>query len=481
MTITAEPIVTGDLVHVDPARLIIGANVRLTKSIDGDFLASIKERGVLVPISAYLADDGDDINRLVVEHGQRRTLAAVEAGLELVPVWVVDAPADAERVVDQLTENEHRAPITTADQVAAYEQLHAFGLPAGEIAKRTATTPERVATGLRVAGSAVAVGTVAQHPEMTLDQALVFAEFEEDKDAIGALVACITEPDDNEPFAHVAAQLRDDRAEFEAKQALEAELAAAGIKIVERPAWDSKTTKGLDSLKHGKKNLTVPDHADCPGHAAYIAMRHNWVDGRSSSSPEAFYVCTDWRKHGHKDRYAAAGTASSGSTDDGVGEPDEKASAERKRVIAGNKAWRAATKVRRAWLADFSQHKDAGDLDVERFIATTISRGDHVLTRAFGNAHKFLYELLDSEQRGADRPLRDEIATATKSRALVITTTLLLAAWEADAHDPFTWRRVDRSSTDSAHFLGAMAAAGYELASIEQALVDGKAWKVPTS
>lgn len=80
-----------DLVMVNPQELTIVSNVRVAKA-SADLVASIQEHGLLEPINAYRTDDG----ALVVKHGHRRTLAAIEAGLDQVPVILTAAPAEDE-------------------------------------------------------------------------------------------------------------------------------------------------------------------------------------------------------------------------------------------------------------------------------------------------------------------------------------------------------------------------------------------------
>ncbi len=70
---------------MDPTTLIIGDNVRAEARLDRQFLASIREFGVMDPIHVTRADDGT----LTVKRGQRRTLGAVKVGRPTVPVLVV--------------------------------------------------------------------------------------------------------------------------------------------------------------------------------------------------------------------------------------------------------------------------------------------------------------------------------------------------------------------------------------------------------
>ena len=67
----------GHLYEVDPGTLKIGANVRTDPRPDAkEFAASIKTRGVLEVISAYVDPDGG----LTVLRGQRRSLKGERRG-----------------------------------------------------------------------------------------------------------------------------------------------------------------------------------------------------------------------------------------------------------------------------------------------------------------------------------------------------------------------------------------------------------------
>src|SRR5438045_3880569 len=107
--------------HVDPASLLVDHNVRSDVALDKEFLASIRDLGVLVPIVAVRTPEG----ALRVRYGKRRALASVEIGHTGVPVVIVgDEDADEiARIVSQWHENEHRAGLGTSDKLAAVEQL----------------------------------------------------------------------------------------------------------------------------------------------------------------------------------------------------------------------------------------------------------------------------------------------------------------------------------------------------------------------
>ena len=172
------------LEQLDPTTLVIADNVRLDPRLDKPFLASIRERGVLEPVVGHRTADGT----VVVEYGQRRTLAAREVGQATIPVMVSDtAPTVADRLVDQWVENEHRAALTNRERVHAVQQMALEGLTVGQIAKRTATAKTAVEAATKVAASQAASEAVDQ---LTLEQAAVLAEFDTDEDAVSTLLGC---------------------------------------------------------------------------------------------------------------------------------------------------------------------------------------------------------------------------------------------------------------------------------------------------
>ncbi len=96
----------------------------------------------------------DEDGTLVVLEGQRRTLAAIEAGRTTIPVQIIDGTEDeARRIIEQLAENDHRKDMRDSHRTAAFQQLSLIGLSAAQIAKRTGTDKGVVASALTVAGS----------------------------------------------------------------------------------------------------------------------------------------------------------------------------------------------------------------------------------------------------------------------------------------------------------------------------------------
>jgi len=168
----------GVLEHIDPQSLDVATNVRTEAeaTLDKEFLDSIRANGVIVPIVASRDDKG-----VHVRYGQRRTLAAQQVGLATVPVYVVDIDQadDAQRIIEQLVENDQRKALTDGDRIQAYRALELEGLSVAAIAKRTGTKRDTIKAGLTVAANDTATRLVAE-VGLTLDQAATLIEFADD-------------------------------------------------------------------------------------------------------------------------------------------------------------------------------------------------------------------------------------------------------------------------------------------------------------
>jgi len=176
-----------ECVDVDPTSLIIGDNVRAGAHLDRQFLASLREFGVMDPIHVTRDQDGT----LTVKRGQRRTLGAVKVGLPLVPVLVVsDDDSEAERITKQWHENERRDALTDTDRLAAVEQLTILGVPAGSIAKRLGTPKKVIDAAVQANTSDLAKAAASKHA-LTLTDAALIAEFEDNDQVVRDILTAV--------------------------------------------------------------------------------------------------------------------------------------------------------------------------------------------------------------------------------------------------------------------------------------------------
>jgi ParB family chromosome partitioning protein len=461
----------GQLLQVDPRTLIVGANTRHDVQLDRYFVRDIADRGVREPITVQRRGDG----ALVVRKGQRRTLAAVEAGLPLVRVLLEAAsePEDSdtsgriECIIDQLGENQHRAALTEADEVRAHQQLLDLGLTAGQIARRTHTPTQRVRVTTAVARSQLASAIIAKY-DLTLDQAVVIAEFdtgtEADTEAVTLLT--VTAQSDPERFAHLAQRLRDDRDDARLVEQRTTELTTAGIRVIDAD------TDGAVSLQRLRPTTTDPSgteltedaHASCPGHAAWVEIRRSWDGTRTVRTT---YLCTDPDTHGHGPRWD--GSLGSGTSRQ-PGLMSEAEKAQRRRVIANNKAWDSATTVRRDWLRYFLARKSAPK-DAAQFIALTLGTGSHDVRKAMESGHPTACDLLglptDQPYSGKPGPLAEAAEGTTATRAVMLSLAVVLGGFEGGT-SRHSWRN---PTPDTRLYLRALRTWGYSLSDVEQLIL----------
>lgn len=440
---TAEIAVDAEVVWVDPRELIIGDNVRTAVELDKGFVADIKDRGVrqIIPVRR------DEAGRLVVQTGQKRVLAAIDAGLDRVRVIVETQLTDErdrriDRILDQLGENEHRSGISNADEARATQQLLGLGLTAGQIARRRHIATKRVKIAAAVAQDQVAMDAVAEGL-LDLAQAAVVAEFAADGTAVATLTTAASERP--EQFDHITQQLRDAREEARLRAELTAALTEQGVTVIDRPdtLFGGKVRR-LSELRATPDTtpgteLTADQHAACPGHAAFIDDRGSWRP--MAERVAAVWVCTDFPGHGHAERYTALGVTTTAKI---TGPMTEEQKAERREVVANNKAWDSATTVRRAWLTMFLPRKTTPP-DGARWIAETLAEGSHDVRKAMESDHSVALELLGLTQphRGYGRTQTHVIAAAAakanSARATTLTVAMLVGAREKGL-DRHTWR-----------------------------------------
>jgi ParB family chromosome partitioning protein len=482
--------------QVDPHTLLVDVNVRGDTRVDADLIASVRDLGVLVPIIAVRTADG----RLRVRFGHRRTLAAIEAARTTVPVVVAtdetgDDAAQVERLVTQWAENEHRAGLTTADRVGVIAQLAAFGVSPAQISKRTRAKRGDVTAALAVAGSDLAQAATARYDFLDLAQAATVAEFEDDPEAVKALVVAAK----GGQFDHTAQRLRDARAEAAERARVAAELRAVGVRVIDRPGFGDTATD-LQRLTDGQgAALTEDSHAGCPGHAAYVTTLTGYVtagaelptdddddalDDTDDADPDeadayeaeqtgqvwrswigARYVCTDPAGHGHRDRWSGSDSTTDRKKATEMDDDErEAARAQRRDVIESNKAWTSAETVRRTWLRGLLARKTAPK-GTGPFLAAALAHDGTMVTGVGGN--QLAAELLGCTQAagyGRSTALSDLVEQASEARALVLALAQVLAGYE-ECTDRSDWRTV---RPHTVRYLRFLEACGYTLAPVEQ-------------
>ena len=342
-----DHVVEGARYLVNPEYLQAGENVRRDLRAGKGFLETVRAHGVVKDIDVYVTLTG-----LVVLDGHRRLDAALALHLESVPVRVVRVDDEAERIASQLMVNDEAEHCNSAERADAIQQLVLLGVPAQDL-RRRGIRGEEVAAARAVASAPQAVRQAAvERPQIDLVGLGHLAELAtdavEDSPVVAKAVAdAIERPDQVE---HIVARARAEAEEERILADKRAELEAQGIRAIEDAREWSLYDKGqrLDSLvdDHGEV-LTEATHSSCPGHVAVVYPAVTWEgDQRKVTGTRVTLWCTDWRAHGHRNRWARN---TSGATSGPMEEEQRKARAEK---IRRNKAMDAANGVRRQWIQD---------------------------------------------------------------------------------------------------------------------------------
>lgn len=438
------------LEHLDAASVTLGENMRFsdtdTVTADTAFVESIRTQGVIVPVLGYR--DGEAV---VIVAGKRRTLAAAHLGAKLPAIVHAQPPADLDRLISQWDENERRKEMGESDRLAGMEQMALIGTSVAQIAKRTGQTKEAV-TGALAVGKSSAARDLLHDEGLTLDQAAVLVEFQDDPELTARLTKAAT--DKEYSFDHTAAKIRTERMEAAALSEAAQALATAGIEQIERPEYGSgiEDVRSLVDAATGEA-LTVQAHAACPGHAVWITYARFGDDAGVREHP----VCTAPKANGHKDRYSTTGAVARGPM-------SEAEKTERKTLIANNKSWDAATEVRRAFLTKIAQRKTP-PTGAEALIAAAVAHVGHY------GSNKGPTAALTTLCPDPDKITKEIAAKATTAkRQTVIALAVVLGTWEADA-DRATWRN---PRPWDARIMGHLVEWGYSPSGVETLITNPK-------
>lgn len=343
-----------------PGQLVIKAQVRTDAKADKALIADVKANGILQPITAYRDADANT----VVLAGHRRTLAAIAAGLDEVPVYLVPEPTEEQRIVSQVAENERREALTGQDLTAALFDLTQHASDAA-VAKKMHVSRAHVATVKAVMANEVAANHFQE--SMNLEEASVLAEFADDADALER----INNRDSWTSIKHVAERIRQDHAADAAIQAASLAHIEAGRTII----TDSAEVNSSYSVPEAALAVRVdqvnrPDGTEATeadANAVLLTARH--YDGAVSET----LLITGWVEAGYTDRTGR--TAKPLPTTEEEEAAAAEAKAARRRVLANNKAMDAAQVVRRDWLTQFLTRKTLPK-DAPMFVARAISQGN---------------------------------------------------------------------------------------------------------
>lgn len=449
---------------VDPRTLVVAENIRKDTQVTPEFVANLREHGVLVAIQVRR----DPLGQLLVLDGQRRTLAALEANLPTVPVDLVDGIGDDEaRITAQYVINEQRAALTTRERIDVVQQMTLFGRSPAAITRKLGIPKDQVTAALALAATPTVTDALVEHQVEDLIVGAVLAEFADDPDVVDELAEVAAEQPGQ--LSHRAEAIRQERALKAAKAVVRAELTAASITVLdERPHYDDRSTLNLTDLTdtpgataYSGPALSPDKHASCPGHAAFVGSTYDYSIDKHR--PHTLYFCTDWKSNGHHKR-SAANTAGAAT-----GLQAEEKKAERRQLITDNKAADAAEVVRLAWIAEFLQ-RTTMPADAPLYVARILA----LRTSADGGNHAKACGLLWPTKPTATGT---DIAERLTTPALATRYLVALAAASVEEVMPRDFHRGGYWAHLHVAHLTTLRSWGYELAEIETAFLEAQTAK----
>jgi ParB family transcriptional regulator, chromosome partitioning protein len=467
----------GTIIEVDPKTLTIALNVRTDTKLDKDFVASIRELGVLQPPMVVAADGGG----YEVVLGQRRTLAAVEVGLKSIPAYLVDKhEADAARIVDQLTENEQRQGLSEVERVGGYKQLALIGISPSQIAKRTATPRARVDTALAVADNEVAAEALGKF-DLTLDQAAELVEFSGDKSAVKKL----TDAAENNPgtFAHVVRDLREKRELAVQKAAVIADIEASGYQVLKAADYYYEgVEEGFTRVAEwgSPADTTVELSPSEVADKSLVGARatRSWIDNKYQFVAQYFVRDAEANGFSKKTYAAAAEREPVVLTEEQKAE--ELAKQERSRLAEERRAQRlAAAQVRGEWIAsDLLQRAKLPDAAVVLvpwlikldLYVDGVSESDVELISWAG----LTMPVSDDEEGLEDEAFTDLLLSQVKAQPKLATRFMLaLALHTFESDQRMQWGGSETALV--AEYFELLASWGYGLSDYEKSVIEAQA------
>jgi len=148
-----------------------------------ELAASIRERGILQPLSVRPHDEGYSIIM-----GERRYRAAVLAGLDEVPVIVRDT-SDEQTFLDALIENLHRANLTDEEEGEAFKGLLGQGYSVRRIADSLGIAASKVSRVVRIYEDPVLAGAVIDEQITKSDAQELLGAPDDDKPRLVQFIA----------------------------------------------------------------------------------------------------------------------------------------------------------------------------------------------------------------------------------------------------------------------------------------------------
>lgn len=255
-------------------------NPRIDAASVADLVESIREHGIEVPLVAAMHPSGVG---WVVLAGHRRLTAAHELGLTEAPVQIRNDLTDArDQLTFMATENILRDQLTAVEESRLVQDMLDLGMSQAEVAKQTALGKKRVSERVKLGKLAEETGDKVHRGQITVDDALVIAEYSDDPQIAQELEASAGTYN----FDFITSRAKQRRENTQAIEIATKLAKKKGLRLVDEDAdfvgLDSLledvgwTTPALDAAAGAEPDdeawaeLVHAEHAKCPGHSAQI-------------------------------------------------------------------------------------------------------------------------------------------------------------------------------------------------------------------
>lgn len=215
---------------------------------------------------------------------------------------------------------------------------------------------------------------------------------------------------------------------------------------------------GLRKLRTADGEQVTAEHINS------VPLRGALIDTMWNGTIDVTYFVQEPTDAGFTYAYGAPGAPAEPLTPEQIEEERVEKSAERKALIANNKAWNAAETVRREWLATFLSRKTLPK-DADRVIALGMTAHRFSVSSAMSNGNDLAHTILGVERPSGYRA--DGLAAlveANPGKARLVALAVVLAGAESNTSKE-SWRRGDERA---AAFFRQLAAWGYALSPVEQ-------------
>jgi ParB family chromosome partitioning protein len=445
-------------------------NVRKNLDVNAAFVASIKAEGIIEPLKITTSAT-PGVYRVL--EGHRRMAGAIKAGHVDVPCVFKESRAqdEAGQFLDQLITSRHKKLLTQQEEANALFAAHEAGASktrlAGAYGKAKAVNAALKAATLP---EETQKATVAAEYEWPIDLLAELAEFADEPDATARLLKAY----DDDQFAWQLEREREGRAEEAKREAIRAKQKAAGVTLYEYDDAPAGLVKLASMPTAVGKGIEPETHTDCSGH---VAVFERW------GPPREFYACADSENCPHIDRenFTTPVVPAPPTSAELVTEAARKKaedSAKRKKVVQGNKDWRAARTVRHKWLATLmartSLSREETDV-ITKWTAHTYLTMSWIVQAGISGQDQLKAELL-----GLSKPPSDwskETAKASGKRLVLLTFLPLATSYEKSMRDE-RWRtdsheyRSERKQ--AAGWIKFLMSIGYKPSPIERAVLEDR-------